>query len=109
MTSQLEIGYMIIQAAKTDAVLQSRPQDNLTSNNPRDALWHNVGSEEPINTSTYEYRLKEVPKIKYYRAYIDAAGEERLASSSTSFTDWSFISGAYDRHKVIHDFKIEQE
>ena len=53
MTSQLEIGYMIIQAAKTDAVLQSR---YLSFDTP---VWHNVGSEEPINTSTYEYRLKE--------------------------------------------------
>ena len=53
MTSQLEIGYMIIQSEKTDAVLQSRYLNFDT------VAWHNVGSEEPINTSTYEYRLKE--------------------------------------------------
>ena len=99
MTSQLEIGYMIIQAAKTDAVLQSRYVDCDTP------VWYNVGSEEPINTSNHEYRLKEVPKIKYYRAYKDYDGHSQIWQSDKPFGEWEYKDG--EAH--IHDFQIEED
>ena len=99
MTSQLEIGYMIIQSAKTDAVLQSRYVDCDTP------VWYNVGSEEPINTSNHEYRLKEVPKIKYYRAYEDSMNRSHLCESARPWGLWQPTKG--ETH--LHDFQIEED
>ena len=97
MTSQLEVAYMIIQAEKTDEILQAGILEAL---NPK---WHNVSKDASIDTNNYEYRLKPEPRTTYYRVLRTNKGIETYELRKPFPKWWS--QGVYTH---IHDFQIEE-
>lgn len=111
MTTLRELGEMLI-AVDDGRFLQARDLRSCPSNY---VTIMTIKTEHlTFNLTDYEYRLKPVPKITYYRAYRKNGLPDLLNKSDPwgLVADWlPDMCKAYphDEFKHIHDFQIEEE
>ena len=97
MTTLKELGEILIATEDKGSAIETRGL-------AQGCVWRNQMALEPFDVLSFDYRLKTLPNITYYRATSDQFGIA-TETSDKPFDDW--VENGRAVH--IHDFQVEND